>query len=379
LPDSSEFRFFVRYSAVDRRTWEIWQSRGNENHADYRLNGTRYRDNGDIYACGAIECLTYLKKHLTMNLERFMIRSIFALYPGLVRKGIWIIVDGIFNDSKNEEKIEFVDEKASSRRRNEASVICAAVQEHREVLGLANPTEEISELKNDEERYHPLILCYFVFLDGELERESETELGVRKNELSERRKAPLLGNRVSVVPLYSINSHVVSISSRVLHGIMREICSEFSVSREEFTGENRETYWKNIFDSRRQKVSKQKVFTGMIETDGVAICVHHRRLKVDRSIMSSASPVKTNEDEKGAGPATQKVHKNDFVVGAAKHEDEKEAGPATQKVHKNEFVVGADPGTTNIITIAESKRAEDGIYGNLRQKDMRLLRFSRAR
>jgi len=89
--------------------------------------------------------------------------------------------------------------------------------------------------------------------------------------------------------------------------------------------------------------------------------------------------VTTNEDEKGAGPATQKVHKNDFVVGAAKHEDEKEAGPATQKVHKNEFVVGADPGTTNIITIAESKRAEDGIYGNLRQKDMRLLRFSRAR
>ena len=45
----------------------------------------------------------------------------------------------------------------------------------------------------------------------------------------------------------------------------------------------------------------------------------------------------------------------------------------------NDFVVGADLGNTNIITIAALKRAEDGTDGKLRQKDMRLLRFSRAR
>jgi len=48
-------------------------------------------------------------------------------------------------------------------------------------------------------------------------------------------------------------------------------------------------------------------------------------------------------------------------------------------VQDNNFVVGADPGNTNIVTIAVPKRAEDGTDGNLRQKDMRLLRFSRAR
>jgi hypothetical protein len=48
-------------------------------------------------------------------------------------------------------------------------------------------------------------------------------------------------------------------------------------------------------------------------------------------------------------------------------------------VHENDFVVGADPGNTNIITIAAPKRAEDGTDGNLRQKDMRLLRLWRAR
>jgi hypothetical protein len=73
------------------------------------------------------------------------------------------------------------------------------------------------------------------------------------------------------------------------------------------------------------------------------------------------------------------VEGNDFIVDAAKNEEKKAAGPVTQKVHENDFVVGADPGNTNIITIAAPKRAELGIDGNLRQKDMRLLGFSRAR
>jgi len=51
----------------------------------------------------------------------------------------------------------------------------------------------------------------------------------------------------------------------------------------------------------------------------------------------------------------------------------------TRKVQDDVFIVGADQGNTNIITIAVSKRAEDGIHGNLHQKDMRLLRISRAR
>jgi hypothetical protein len=66
------------------------------------------------------------------------------------------------------------------------------------------------------------------------------------------------------------------------------------------------------------------------------------------------------------------------MVGAAKHEENKKAGPETQKVQDNDLVVGAGPGNTNIITIAAPKRAEDGTDSNLRQKDMRLLRFSRA-
>jgi len=39
-----------------------------------------------------------LKNHLTMNLERFMIRAVFARYPCISRKGIWAIITGITKD-----------------------------------------------------------------------------------------------------------------------------------------------------------------------------------------------------------------------------------------------------------------------------------------
>jgi len=143
-------------------------------------------------------------------------------------------------------------------------------------LGLANPAEKISALKKDKERYYRLILRYFVFLDRELERKAEMKLSEERNEEWERRKAFLMGKRFNVVPMCNIRSDFVSIHSRILHGIMKEISLEFNVRREEFSGENQEAYRKNIFNFKLFKVSKQKVFTGLIETDGVAICVHYR-------------------------------------------------------------------------------------------------------
>jgi len=82
-----------------------------------------------------------------MNLERFMKRSVYALYPGIARKGIWAIINGITKDCQSEQEIEFFDKKTSRRRKNEAPVIRWVIQEHRAVLGLANPTEKLSEMK----------------------------------------------------------------------------------------------------------------------------------------------------------------------------------------------------------------------------------------
>jgi len=104
-----------------------------------------------MYTYEAMKYLTNLKNSTTMNLQRFMIRAISALYPGLSRRGIRAIIDGITNDSTSEQETEFVKEKTSRRGKNEAFVIGAAIQEHREVLGLVNPAEMVSDVKKDEE------------------------------------------------------------------------------------------------------------------------------------------------------------------------------------------------------------------------------------
>jgi len=129
----------------------------------------------------------------------------------------------------------------------------------------------------------------------------------------------------------------------------------FDVSNKEFTDENQETYWKkNIFDSKRLRTSKKKEFTGMIESDAIAMRVHYRRLKADRPVLSS-------------------------LPSLAKREENKEASPTKQEVHENHFVVGAGPGNTNIRTITTRNCGDDGIDGNLRQKHMRVLKLSRTR
>jgi len=322
-----------------------------ENFAECRCEGTRYSGDGNIYSHGAMKYLTNLRDHMTFNLECFLIRSIFALHRGLSCQGIWASIDGITNDRQHKDETEFVGEMASHRRKNKDSVIRAAIQEHRAVLGLANPAEKISALKKDKERYYRLMLRYFVFLDRELERKAEMKLREERNGEWKRRKAALMGKRFNVVPLWNIKPHFVTIDSRILHGIMRETSPEVNASRGEFSGENRETYWKNILDFKLLNTCKQKVFTRMIETGEVSKCVHYRRLEADRRVPPSAAAV-------------------------TKRGDEKEAYLATQDVEDNDFVIGTNPGNTNIVTIAAPKRAEVANNGNLRQKDMRLLRFS---
>jgi hypothetical protein len=146
----------------------------------------------------------------------------------------------------------------------------------------------------------------------------------------------------------------VTFDFRVLHGIMREISPGFDVRKIRFIGEKPGDIPEEHLRFETSQNEQEKVFTEMIETDGVAVFVHYSRLKADRPVPSSLSPL-------------------------AKREENKEADPATQKVQDNDFVVGANPGNTNIVTIAVPRRAEDGTDGNLRQKDMCLLRLSRAR
>jgi hypothetical protein len=183
IPDEFFDKTFIRHLMLgtgEARKENVLVHALHEKHPFYSFNGTRYRGDADIYDYGAMKYLTNLKNHLTMNLERFTVRAVFALYPGLSRKGKWAIINGITKDRKHEDETEFVDKKASNESTNEAAVIRAAIQEHRAILGLDYPAEKISELKKDKETYDRLILRYFVFLDQELEREAEMKVNGKK-------------------------------------------------------------------------------------------------------------------------------------------------------------------------------------------------------
>jgi hypothetical protein len=107
-----------------------------ENHPEYRFDGTLYKSVADINSYGTIKYLTNLKNRMTMKLKRFMICAVFATYLGLSRQGIWTIINGITSDRQNGQEIEFVVKKISRGRKYEATLIRAAIQEHRAVMGL---------------------------------------------------------------------------------------------------------------------------------------------------------------------------------------------------------------------------------------------------
>jgi len=46
-----------------------------ENFAEYRFNGTSYKDDSHIYEYGVLKYLTNLKNHMIVSLERFMITA----------------------------------------------------------------------------------------------------------------------------------------------------------------------------------------------------------------------------------------------------------------------------------------------------------------
>jgi hypothetical protein len=155
-----------------------------ESYTEYRFKVTQYRGDSRIYEYGAMKYPTNPKNHMFMDLERFMIRSVFALCPGLLRKAIWNIINSITDDCQHEQEMKIGDKKKSHSRKNEDSVIRAAIQEHCAVLGLPNPAEKVSELKRVKERCYIFFLRYFVFPNRELELKADMEQGVEERDES---------------------------------------------------------------------------------------------------------------------------------------------------------------------------------------------------
>jgi len=116
IPDEFFDKTFIRHLMLggEKTRRENVLVHLHENFAKIRFEGTRYKGDSNIYIYGAMKYLTNLRNRLTVHPERFMIRAVFALYPGLSRDGKWAIINGITKDRKREDEVEIVDKKASN-------------------------------------------------------------------------------------------------------------------------------------------------------------------------------------------------------------------------------------------------------------------------
>jgi len=84
--DKTSIRQLMLGTGEARRETQIVHAL-HENFAEFRFEGNRYKVDSTIYIYGAVKYLTNLRNHLTMDLEHFMIRAVFALDPRISRKG----------------------------------------------------------------------------------------------------------------------------------------------------------------------------------------------------------------------------------------------------------------------------------------------------
>jgi len=144
IPDEFFDKSFIRHLMADTRKASMRKERVHDllkKCPFHSFNSTPYRGDSNVYVLGATKYITNLKNHVIVKLERLIIRAVFALYPGISRKGIWAIINGKAKDRQHEDEVEFVDKKPSSRSTNENSLIRSVIHEHGAVLGLANPAD----------------------------------------------------------------------------------------------------------------------------------------------------------------------------------------------------------------------------------------------
>ena len=129
----------------------------------------------------------------------------------------------------------------------------ALVARHRAILGLADG-EKIDQRWLKSNLWS--ILKYYVFLNREYCRIGHPEFGI--------------------VPCYSIKRHFICIDTNVVYGIFKE-AGLVNCSKDAF-GRVATDHWHSVFDIHSLQ-GQHNVFTGTIQSDGVAAIVHYRRPK----------------------------------------------------------------------------------------------------
>jgi len=305
---------------------------------EYINTSGRHAGDRNIYSAGAVTYLTNLKNHMRVNLDRFMKRSIYALHPEVsgpqkyeLMKRIKGLIGRYDDGGEYVEDSDNETEEGDDDETEPPDHLGDIVNTHRAALGLSRQTDRVSTGWLRSDSCLPLILRYYVFLNREIE--------TRASRLPDSDRPRLLKQLFDVVPICKIKTHFITVDTSVLYGLMAELGYAQPSNYAAFNAMRHEQ-WLSVFNIKRLEGQHAK-FTGTIQTDGTAICVHFVREKV-----ISSSP----------GDNTQSGF----------------------QLRPNDFVMSCDTGLVDMCAMAIPLKMEDGT-ADIGMEDMRFKTFSRAR
>lgn len=209
------------------------------------------RHDGDrnIYSAGGRKYLTNLKNHLTVNLHRWMKRWI---YSSRIQEKLSTVED--FVGAENRKLVckgllydlngwPLTDQMTAALEKLPIRVK-KSLQLQKDILGL-KPLERKDAFD--------CILRYVVFINKFLKKHNPE------------------GKQYNLAPVGQIRCHYMTMDTHVLGGITKEL----GLSK---TQDIPKEMWDSLFNIRRLE-GRYCEFTGTMDTDGTAICVHFKRPK----------------------------------------------------------------------------------------------------
>lgn len=272
----------------------------------------------NIYSAAAIKLGTNIRTHLKENLLRIVKRCVYGFAPGTkdeqtkVLYGIcgwpWSRLPAPKKPRKNAAKDKKCSKDGEPGEDTEVALSAdqsTFVAECRRVLGL-HGDQKVDQRWLDAKPNVPAMLEFFAFCLRKLEARGDEKL-------------------FALLPLCKRKRHFITVDTHVLHGI----ALDSDIIAEECSGDafttNGEAHWASLLNFHRL-LPKGGRFTGTIETDGVAVCIHFQRPK--------------KPGDAAAGAAGKKAKK-------------KTPSRPDQGIIDSSRVIAIDPGRTNILFAAE--------------------------
>ena len=218
-----------------------------KNNPNYILDLPRHLSDSNIYSFASNLYLTNLKNSLSMNLEP-RIRKFVKNYQKIY---------GLTDDQRIIMLYKIAGWKLPS---NLSGILInqdiqEEIQRHREILNLKELTEYFSTQKKN---LLP-ILKYYIYLNRFYESYNNNKIKL-----------------FNIVPINKVKSHNITIDASVLFGIMKD--AEMIKKDMKMKDFDAMEQWKSILKFEKL-TGKDCVFTGTINTDGITLCTHFKRLK----------------------------------------------------------------------------------------------------